>query len=1529
METLPKNNFSKKPIFSLLLIFILIFTLSSFLYRESLPQKNEKVLGVFDSLKKLIPSRNEKEKEKASPSPQILEETKVTPSLKSGGGGITTANPILPSVTGFATDKFTGAATVSHPFALPPGPGGLSPSLALSYSSGSVADSYNGVSEWERKYYHQASWVGLGWNLGGLGYIARDPGSWKDTKIGDHGVKDDRFYLVFPGGSAELVNGEDYEVRSDQWKTEPNLFLKIKHQHQPQGGSDGCHTIGYDTQPWEITTKDGTKYYFGSPISTGGEDKGRFCSDEACTQIFATSEESAKLDVGSGGDVLLNKNKKGQEIPDPSLATEYGYAYCAKDGKAYNRLLPHRWLLRKIVDTHGNTIEIKYEARVKELKRETSGSWCPKDKSGKWCPDFYTHDIAPRQIVYSHGHITIDLIRESRDDYEIEKYDDKYHVNFWSKHRLKEIQVKVDGRIARKYVLDYGEKAWRCKGNEEFHGLLTSITQYGLDGAGTLPPYTFTYDNGFPTKGRGCSGGCRPGTDYPCNNHFNNVLLKTADNGFGGKVTFEYDYVVPPVCLGSTSRECREQGWCCVGSEKAAEYGSYRARVKKKTVEDGTGNSYQITYDYSDGGKAFVKTQIDSSHKIPYTGYRFLGYSQVGEKLYALNEPDRVETLTKSYYYDQLNDGWDGGSDDDYSCFRPDPRSGRARKVEIADTSGKVLSISESKFLVRPLGTEFSCSQVSSSGAYFVAPKETIQTIDNKTSKVEYTLYDEYGNLMEIVHHGDVSVSGDEKTFYTDYYPSETKWILGLPAWTNTYQGDTRGNPGGENLMAQAINYYDGATDYHRPPEKGDLTMVQQGKSGETDVDGCLVYGLLSTRFEYDPFGNQTKVIDPLGNEAETAYDSAYKTYPTDTYNPLRHHTHIEYNFVLGVPLAITDPNGQTTNIEYDTFGRRTKVLQPTLSGLGSKRPEVQFEYFDQREKGAPASVLTKVKKASGRFLSSIIHYNGWGQEIQSQSEWEEDGALISNTTYNSLGKIKNSYLPFKASGGVDEYRTLRPATPYTQSFYDALARVIKTTNFDGTENRNEYSGWTVISSDEESHKTLVENDAYGQTIKAQSFDERDSVYTTTTTKYDVLGNLLEAETEGHKVTATYDSHSWKLTSDDPDLGYYQYCYDKNGNLSWQKTPKDQVINFEYDALNRLTKKTLPDGSTVVYRYDHGANKIGRLASQTSPDVIKEPSYDELGRVVKMEKAILGNHFGTEFSYNLLGALSTITYPDGELVENIYDDLGRLTQVRGDDVYVSGVGYTPYGEIKNLKLGNGTETNYTYHEENRQLIGISSPVLDYSYTYDKVGNLKSWHDSKSDWHLAFNYDQLYRLVSAQGALYNTSYSYDKLDRMFSKNEEERLSIHFDDNFPLHAPKKMGSKKAGSVDFQYDANGNLLSDGQRDIEWNGENQILSVTQTRETDPAEMKKLVLTMGKKDLTYDSNADGVVNSFDFTTVLSGQVTVRYAYDGDGVRVLRESPGEKKIYVNQYFSKDLITDEIEKYYFAGGKRVAVRETIP
>ena len=159
------------------------------------------------------------------------------------------------------TNLFTGSAAYQIAIDVPPGPGGLAPSLALAYNS----DRGNG-------------WLGMGWDIRGLNRIERS------TRYGipsyDEGCSEsfiaskfDRFDLV--------LNGKPYEIFWDpnqgSYTTNPVAHFHISYE---------CKENRIDR--WKIIDKSGTSYVF-KGVPAVGRVGSRFFPIERETDIKGNS----------------------------------------------------------------------------------------------------------------------------------------------------------------------------------------------------------------------------------------------------------------------------------------------------------------------------------------------------------------------------------------------------------------------------------------------------------------------------------------------------------------------------------------------------------------------------------------------------------------------------------------------------------------------------------------------------------------------------------------------------------------------------------------------------------------------------------------------------------------------------------------------------------------------------------------------------------------------------------------------------------------------------------------------------------------------------------------------------------------------------------------------------------------------------------------------------------------------------------------------------------------------------------------
>ena len=228
---------------------------------------------------------------------------------------------------------------------------------------------------------------------------------------------------------------------------------------------------------------------------------------------------------------------------------------------------------------------------------------------------------------------------------------------------------------------------------------------------------------------------------------------------------------------------------------------------------------------------------------------------------------------------------------------------------------------------------------------------------------------------------------------------------------------------------------------------------------------------------------------------------------------------------------------------------------------------------------------------------------------------------------------------------------------------------------------------------------------------------------------YDVEGQLTQVQDHlGNITSLTYDDLGRKASLNDRDMGLWSYGYDAVGNLTRQTDAKNQTTCLYYDALNRITGKmyqavtscpaTRPAIVATGYTYDTGSNGIGRRASMTvyqsnsaNADNSASWTYDTRGRVTSETRTVDGVNYVEDMSYDAASRVATLRYPPEvggtrEAISNNYDTAGQLTQVRSTTYslnYASGITYTSAGQLAEIIYGrldgqqNGTTERRGYY----------------------------------------------------------------------------------------------------------------------------------------------------------------------------------------------------------------------------------------
>jgi len=720
---------------------------------------------------------------------------------------------------------------------------------------------------------------------------------------------------------------------------------------------------------------------------------------------------------------------------------------------------------------------------------------------------------------------------------------------------------------------------------------------------------------------------------------------------------------------------------------------------------------------------------------------------------------------------------------------------------------------------------------------------------------------------------------------------------------------------------------------------RGNLTTVTH-KLSATPCAASATWTSISSHTNWYDTGEAQSTTDPLGHTTTHFYDSAYAgAYSTKTCNALSQCVSGTYDFNTGLLTSLTDANAtqqasgntpgdaaHTSNFNYDTRWRMTSVMSPPDPALGLS-PETDFDY----------SVLNQVKRSkrqdSTHWIYDYAYFDGVGRTKQTRLV-DPAGDDFVDITYNVLGQSATASNPHRSAASTTD--------GVTQTQYDALDRVTQVTKQDGSISTVSYSANCVTATDEAGKSRKSCSDGLGRLT--QVWEDPAGLNYETDYQYDTLGNLLRVDQKGSAPTDsgkwrtrlfTYNSLSQLLTANNPESGTITYNYDADGNMTSKTSPAPNqsgsatiTANYVYDALHRLTSKSYSDSSpTVSYLYDSvpwytSTNSVGRLVETYNG--VNDASffrYDAAGRVVLQNRYTPSNQNSAanpvSASYNLAGDLTSLTYPDGEVVTYTPNAAGRIQSVvdsTNNINYVTGATYGPDSALTGFVSGAsgsfaGINNTYSYNKRLQPVnMSASSPSQTvFSIGYDfHLGNGTSGTDNGNVWGIT-NYKDSSR---------NQSFTYDTLNRLTSAQNAGTNCATTTVN---------GKTEYWGNSYGYDAWGNLLA--KTVTKCSAENlSIAALTNNRLT---------------GYTYDAAGnmsadptDGVTLVYDaenrISTATKNGATTSYTYDADGERVRKDSGGPATEYLSfngqTLAEKNLNTGAWTNYVFFDGERVARRE---
>lgn len=202
-------------------------------------------------------------------------------------------------------------------------------------------------------------------------------------------------------------------------------------------------------------------------------------------------------------------------------------------------------------------------------------------------------------------------------------------------------------------------------------------------------------------------------------------------------------------------------------------------------------------------------------------------------------------------------------------------------------------------------------------------------------------------------------------------------------------------------------------------------------------------------------------------------------------------------------------------------------------------------------------------------------------------------------------------------------------------------------------------------------------------------------------------------------------------------LDITSFSWNLNGTLASTTDSEGYTLSYQYDALNRPTVTTYPDGTTeqTKYRNSDAVLMTDRLGRAT------QRAFDNMDQLV-FEVDPLGRK--TQYAWCDCGSLATLTDAAGHSTTWSHDLQGRVTQKTFADSTATSYLYEPNtSRLSRRNDALGQHTDYTYNPDNTLLkvaySSVVNPTSDVSYTWDpQFSRLRKVENGWGNYQYAYN-----------------------------------------------------------------------------------------------------------------------------------------------------------------------------------------------
>ncbi len=657
-------------------------------------------------------------------------------------------------------------------------------------------------------------------------------------------------------------------------------------------------------------------------------------------------------------------------------------------------------------------------------------------------------------------------------------------------------------------------------------------------------------------------------------------------------------------------------------------------------------------------------------------------------------------------------------------------------------------------------------------------------------------LYDDMGNIVERRTYARPG-TGLADLVETAHFPEQPQGMPNLchvDCWRPTWRRDALGR--------QTDYLYDTTGQLTQQDDPADANGVRRrtiveyalspaGISRRSVVRVCGVGSTCGTnaedRTEYDYLGNTLLVAE----ERQVDQASGTTLATTHSYDP------------QGRLLATDGPlpgTADAVHYRYDAFGRRTWEIG--ARGLNGLRIATRHAYRDSDDKLVSSETGT-IPDETGTNLTVHRRTDFAYDERRNPAR---EAVSAGGTTYSLTQRT------FDQSNRLE--CTAVRMNPAAFGSPPASACALGPQGNDGAD-----------------RITRAVHDAAGQRLQLREGVGTPDEAAEATWAYNDNGQITTViDGNGNRAALSYDGHGrqdrWTFPSPARPLGYddatpatalasagavnagdYEaYGYDPVGNRTSLRKRDGSVLTYQYDALNRLILKIVPErpglaaGHTRDVHYGHDLRDqqlYARFDSPSGEGVAN--SYDAFGRLASQSINLGGTTRTLAYQYDPAGNRTRIAHPDGAVFDQSFDALGRPVflsgPVAGALLYVN---YAAHGAPGNVSRGNQDASYLSYDAIQR----LSAVMDDHAGTANDV----TWYYSRNP------AGQLASLTRTNDAYAWTGHY--AVTRPYTTNGLNQYTA--------------AGPPGQQVTFAYDLNGNLTSGGGDAYAYDVENRLVTAT-----------------------------------------------------------------------------------------------------